>query len=97
MEFEKPELQHEHGPFAIIRTSSAQETQFLVRAALATSDKDFYDQVRGETSTEDGTASVMRAFVEHTMDNVEQNSLLKNLAFGVSKRKARQIKLQISQ
>ena len=97
MEFDKPELQQEHGSYAIVRTSSESETRFLVRAAFATSDKDFHDQVQATTSAEDGTASAMRAFVEHTMDNVEQNSFLRNLAFGVSKRRARQIKTQISQ
>ncbi|MBC7567008.1 MAG: hypothetical protein H7223_08570 [Pedobacter sp.] len=97
MEFDKPELQQEHGSYAIVRTSNESETRFLVRAALATSDKDFYDQVQATTSAEDGTASAMRAFVELAMTNVEQNSLLRNLAFGVSKRRAGEIKAQISQ
>ena len=97
MEFDQPLMQQEHGHFALVRTSSGVETQFLTRGALATSDKDFYDQIQGGKNPDDGTALVMRAFVESALDNVEHNSFMKNLAWCVSKRKAREIKSQITQ
>lgn len=100
MEFKDPEHQAAHGPFAAVRTTSLDETDFLLRVALATHDKDFYDQVAYSIDPEDGTTLAMRAFVEHAMEktlSINPIQIYRNAAFRVSRQRARAIQKQIAQ